>query len=72
MNKNQNYLQSWLIDELTKVKIEIHKLKFSDSDENKYGLETPQWQINGVYDGLLFRRDWLQIQIDELSKQLNK
>ena len=46
----------------------IHKLKFSDSDENKYGLEQPQWQTNGVYDGLLFRRDWLQIQIDELSK----
>jgi len=69
MNKNQNYLQSWLINELTEVKMEIYKL---ESEENKYGLEQPQWQINGVYDGLLFRRDWLQIQIDELSKQLNK
>ena len=45
--------------------MEIYKL---ESEENKYGLETPQWQINGVYDGLLFRRDWLGIQIDELNK----
>jgi len=69
MNKNQNYLQSWLINELTKVKMEIYKL---ESEENKYGLEQPQWQINGFFDGLLFRRDWLGIKIDELSKQLNK
>ena len=64
-NQNNNYLQSWLIDELTEVKMEIYKL---ESEENKYGLETPQCQINGVYDGLLFRRDWLGIQIDELNK----
>lgn len=68
MNTNQSYLKEFLINQLTEVKMEIHKLKFSDSDENKYGLETPQWQINGVYDGLVFRRDWLQIQIDELNK----
>ena len=64
-NQNYNYLQSWLIDELTEVKMEIYKL---ESEQNKYGLEQPQWQINGLYDGLLFRREWLGIQIDELNK----
>jgi hypothetical protein len=65
MNKNQNYLNDYLVNQLTEVTMEIHQL---ESEENKYGLEQPQWKINGVYDGLLFRKQWLEIQIDELNK----
>ena len=64
-NQNKNYLNQYLVNQLTEVKMEIYKL---ESEQNKYGLEQPQWQINGLYDGLLFRRDWLGIQIDELNK----
>ena len=64
-NQNKNYLNQYLVNQLTEVKMEIYKL---ESEQNKYGLEQPQWQINGLYDGLVFRRDWLQIQIDELNK----
>ena len=69
MNKNQSFLKEFLINQLMEVTTEIHKLA---SEENKYGLEQPQWQTNGFYDGLVFRRDWIVIQLDELSKQLNK
>ncbi len=66
MNTNQSYLKEFLIKQLTEVTMEIHKLKFSDSDENKYSLEQPQWQTNGYFDGLVFRKQWLEIQLDEL------
>ena len=65
MNKNQSYLKEFLIYQLTEVTMEIHKLA---SEENTYGLEQPQWQINGHFDGLVFRRDWINIQLEELSK----
>jgi hypothetical protein len=65
MNKNQNYLKEFLLYQLMEVTTEIHKLA---SEENKYGLEQPQWQINGHFDGLVFRRDWINIQLEELSK----
>ena len=69
MNKNQSYLKEFLIYQLTEVTMEIHKLA---SEENTYGLEQPQWQINGYFDGLVFRRDWINIQLEELSKSQNK
>ena len=65
MNKNHNYLKEYLAKQLTDVLLEIHQL---ESEPNQYGLEKPQWQINGYYDSLLFRRDWLGIQIYELNK----
>jgi hypothetical protein len=65
MNKNQNYLKEFLIYQLMEVTTEIHKLA---SEENTYDLEQPQWQINGYFDGLVFRRDWINIQLEELSK----
>ena len=64
-NKNQNYLKEFLINQLTEVKIKIYKL---ESEENKYGLEQPQWQINGFFDGLVFRKEWIEMQLEELSK----
>ena len=68
MNTNQYYLQGYLVNELVNVTMEIHRLSSSDTPTNELAV----WKSNGYYDGLVFRRDWLQIQIDELSKQLNK
>ena len=65
MNKNQNYLKEFLINQLMEVTMEIHKLA---SEENKYSLEKPQWQINGHFDGLVFRKEWIEIQLEELTK----
>lgn len=64
-NKNQNYLKEFLINQLTEVTMKIHQLA---SEENKYGLEQPQWQINGFFDGLVFRKEWIEIQLEELTK----
>jgi len=61
MNTNQNYLHQYLVNQLTEVTMEIHRLSSSDTPN-----ELAVWKSNGYYDGLVFRRDWLQIQIDEL------
>jgi uncharacterized membrane protein len=63
MSNNQNYLNQFLVNQLTEVTMEIHNLS-TQSPAN----ELEVWKINGFYDGLVFRRDWLQIQIDELYK----
>ena len=65
MNKNENYLKEYLAKQLTDVLLEINQL---ESEPNQYNLEKPQWQTNGYYDSLLFRRDWLGIQINDLNK----
>jgi len=43
--------------------MEIHKLS---------SLATPNelevWKSNGYYDGLIFRKQWIEIQLEELNK----
>ena len=63
MSNNQNYLNQYLVNQLTEVTMEIHKLS-TQSPAN----ELEVWKTNGYYNGLVFRRDWLQIQINELNK----
>jgi hypothetical protein len=62
-NQNKNYLNQYLVNQLTEVTMEIHKLS-TQSPAN----ELEVWKTNGYYNGLVFRRDWLQIQIDESIK----
>ena len=62
-NQNNNYLNQYLVNQLTEVTMEIHKLS-TQSPAN----ELEVWKTNGYYNGLVFRRDWLQIQIDESIK----
>jgi hypothetical protein len=66
-NQNQHYLQSFLVNQLVDVTMEIHKLS---------SLATPNelevWKSNGYYDGIVFRKQWIEIQLEELSKSQNK
>lgn len=59
-NQNQNYLNQYLSVQLTEVKLEIHKLSTTPD-------EVGIWKQNGYYDGLLFRKQWLETQIDILN-----
>ena len=65
-NKNQNYLHQYLINQLTEVRLELHKLS---TNSTRHELEV--WSLNGYYDGLVFRKEWLNIQLEELSKSQN-
>ena len=65
-NKNQNYLHQYLVNQLTEVRLELHKLS---TNSTRHELEV--WSLNGYYDGLVFRKEWLNIQLEELSKSQN-
>ena len=58
-NQNQNYLHQYLVNQLTEVTMEINKLSATPD-------ELGVWKQNGYYDGLVFRKQWLEIQMDEL------
>lgn len=64
---NQNYLHQYLVNQLLDVSQEIHKVCTHSTD-----VEKAVWKMNGYYDGLVFRKEWLNIQLEELSKSQNK
>ena len=66
-NQSKNYLQQYLINQLCDVTMEIHKLSSHSTPD-----ELEVLKINGYYDGIVFRKQWIEIQLEELSKSQNK
>jgi len=73
MNRSKNYLLEFLVNQLTEVEVDIARLESDPNfgftgDDGDYS-KVPIYRINGFYDGLIYRKDWLCKEMDSLINE---